>query len=225
MSDRYIPEDISKKVRLMHFFECAWCCTRLTERHHITEFSKGGAHTVDNLILLCPNCHTQVHKKEIKLEELVKRQSTHSRGDRIEGTVNFNLKNANFRIGGSHCRNVPILLMYKKEPIIELKQQNGEFLLSMRFYNKNGDLIFWMSSNRYWTLYNSRITREGDLLMITSNDSHYLKIWEDAGELNFAGNNYLNGMLVDFNPDYLQLGSSRINTYTVIDCKVGIHIE
>lgn len=33
--------------------------------HHIVERSKGGSSTVDNLVLLHPNCHMQVHSREI----------------------------------------------------------------------------------------------------------------------------------------------------------------
>jgi len=32
------------------------------EKHHIYQFSEGGGHTYDNLLLACANCHVQIHK-------------------------------------------------------------------------------------------------------------------------------------------------------------------
>ncbi len=83
MRSRHIPKDIDIAVKEQHFFECAWCGQKLIERHHIVDFSKGGEHSVGNLILLCPTCHTQVHRNEISHEELMNRKSTHIKGEHI----------------------------------------------------------------------------------------------------------------------------------------------
>ncbi|UZE93516.1 MAG: HNH endonuclease [Candidatus Nealsonbacteria bacterium] len=37
------------------------------ETHHITPKHQGGIHTIDNLIVLCPNCHTLVTNKKLTL--------------------------------------------------------------------------------------------------------------------------------------------------------------
>jgi hypothetical protein len=39
--------------------------------HHITHISKGGKGTADNLIALCPNCHTLHHKGVITEESIL----------------------------------------------------------------------------------------------------------------------------------------------------------
>jgi hypothetical protein len=46
------------------------CRTLLFELHHITYVENGGKDTADNLIALCPNCHTRVHRKEIHAESV-----------------------------------------------------------------------------------------------------------------------------------------------------------
>ncbi|UKB80963.1 HNH endonuclease [Chryseobacterium sp. MEBOG07] len=147
---RHIPKPISDKVFQMHFFECAWCCEKLTERHHIEEYSKGGKHEVDNLILLCPNCHTQVHKNEISESDLLKRKSTHLKGDRLSGGIQFDINTLRVKLGNNFFENVPILIMINKENILGLQKVNNNILLNCRFYNEQGYLIFWMSANRYW---------------------------------------------------------------------------
>jgi hypothetical protein len=35
------------------------------EIHHIDEISEGGETSFDNLIVLCPNCHTRVHRESV----------------------------------------------------------------------------------------------------------------------------------------------------------------
>jgi hypothetical protein len=209
------------------FFECAWCGEKLTERHHIVEFSKGGEHTVDNLILLCPNCHTQVHKDEINLDELIKRKSTHVKDDRLSGGVQFSLAEPNLKLGNAQFRRVPILLKYKEEPIIELIKKNGEFFLTTRFYNNVGELIFWMSSNRYWTNSNFTVMSKKEELVITSDEieNNKLRIWQDAGFLSIEGSNYIKGMVLSFTPTLIRIGNNTIFSLSATDCQVGILIE
>ncbi len=226
MTSRHIPEKVSKAVKERHFFECAWCGEKLTERHHITEFAKGGEHTTENLILLCPNCHTQVHRNEISTEELIKRKSNHAKGDRLAGGVQFALKQPLVRLGKAQFRNVPILLMYREKALITIKESNGEFFISTRFYNQTGDLIFWMSSNRYWTSCDFYIqSKKNELIIINNEDeNNNLRIWQSDDALNVEGKNYIGGMLVNFNPMFIQLGTNMFYGFNATNCQVGIAI-
>lgn len=53
---------------------CCQCCgcsnTNILESHHILEKSNGGTDSPDNLLLLCPNCHTTIHLGDSNLESL-----------------------------------------------------------------------------------------------------------------------------------------------------------
>jgi len=224
MPSRHIPNEVDKAIKERHFFECAWCGEKLTERHHIIEFAKGGEHTTENLILLCPNCHTQVHRNEISTEELFKRKSNHSKGDRLSGGIQFELKQPFVRLGNANFRNVPILLMYKEEPLITLREANGEFNLNTRFYNKVGDLIFWMSSNRYWTSSDFSIqSKKNELTIINNKDeNNKLRIWQGNNVLNVEGKNYINGMLVNCTPFHVQIGTNMMYGFNATNCLVGI---
>lgn len=226
MGSRYIPINIDREIKERHFFECAWCGEKLTERHHIIEFSQGGNHTTENLILLCPNCHTQVHKNEITIKELIERKSTHAKGDRLSGGVQFEMTEPFVRLGNAQFKDVPILVMYRQEPIISLNEINHLFFLSTRFYNSKGDLIFWMSSNRYWTTSDFSIQSKKDELIIFNNEdeNNKLRIWEMNGVLNVEGKNYINGMLMDFNPFYIRIGNSKISAFSATKCTVGVAI-
>jgi hypothetical protein len=60
-----IPARIKREVLVQAHHRCAICQEPAYDIHHITEWSKGGRHTLDNLIALCPNCHRRVHRGEI----------------------------------------------------------------------------------------------------------------------------------------------------------------
>jgi hypothetical protein len=45
-------------------FNCGWNLD-ICDLHHIREQAKGGAHTHDNLVYLCPNCHRLAHKGKL----------------------------------------------------------------------------------------------------------------------------------------------------------------
>jgi hypothetical protein len=223
---RHIPSNISKEVKGKHFFECAWCGEKLTERHHIIEFSQGGKHSSENLILLCPNCHTQVHRNEINTNELLLRKSTHVKGDRISGGLHFEFNNE-IRLGNAKFIDVPVLIQYKTEPIIFISKEADNLFLSTRFYNKNNELIFWMSSNRYWT--NSIFTvisKKNELIIKNEEDNNTnLRIWQQDNVLNIEGKNYVKSLLLDFSPDYISLGDTKIIGFSATSCGVGIMIE
>ena len=46
--------------------------------HHLQYRSRGGEHTTDNLVLLCPKCHTAVHDAEIRLSGDADLRSKHT---------------------------------------------------------------------------------------------------------------------------------------------------
>ncbi len=71
---RYIPKKTDDIIRGASGFRCAWCGKYLTERHHIKPLYLGGDHSEDNLVLLCPDCHSEAGKGIISQNELIKRR-------------------------------------------------------------------------------------------------------------------------------------------------------
>ncbi|MDM1555795.1 MULTISPECIES: HNH endonuclease [Chryseobacterium] len=223
---RYIPKKIDVQVKERHFFECAWCGIKITERHHIFEFSKGGGHTTENLILLCPNCHDQVHNNEISAYDLIKRKSTHLEGDRIAHGIQFDIQEPIVRLGNATFDNVPILIRFREENIIEFKKLNDSFILNCRFYDQTGELIFWMSSNRYWCPSDFVVTSRKNQITITNekNEFNNLKFWIEDGQINLVGNIFLNGISMEFSPSFFRYGNRIIKNISMRYCNIGINI-
>jgi len=148
---RYIPRSVDKRVKEESGFRCSWCGCYLTVRHHIYPHSLGGPHSEDNLILLCPNCHTDVHSGRIHEEDLRERKTTLTgRVDRSSGILSVNKEYLRVDIGGFRCINCKNILLFNSLPLISVRNDNGYLLLSLRLFNENDRLICWMSENRWW---------------------------------------------------------------------------
>lgn len=64
-SGRYVPTDLERLLFELAGHRCTICRAPWMEVHHIDEISEGGATSFDNLIVLCPNCHTRVHHEGV----------------------------------------------------------------------------------------------------------------------------------------------------------------
>lgn len=64
-SKRYIPTPLEDLLYQLAGHRCTICSAPWLEIHHIDELSEGGRTEYDNLIVLCPNCHTRVHSENI----------------------------------------------------------------------------------------------------------------------------------------------------------------
>ena len=64
-SSRYIPTELERLLFELAGHRCTICAAPWMEIHHIDEISEGGETSFDNLIVLCPNCHTRVHREGV----------------------------------------------------------------------------------------------------------------------------------------------------------------
>lgn len=63
--ERYVPTPLMHLLYEMAGHRCTLCGAPWLEIHHIDPLGNGGETTYDNLIVLCPNCHTRVHSENI----------------------------------------------------------------------------------------------------------------------------------------------------------------
>ena len=68
-NEKSTSENLRKEVAIRFKYKCALCGWHIPrcagggcEVHHIKEVCNGGSNEINNLILLCPNCHKMVHK-------------------------------------------------------------------------------------------------------------------------------------------------------------------
>jgi hypothetical protein len=225
---RNIPPEISDKVKSRHFFECAWCGVKLFERHHIKEFHLGGEHIEENLILLCPNHHTMAHNGDISPKDLINRKSTHIKGDRLTGDFKTTIEDLKIFVNGGFAFNSPNLLIHKGNLILSIDKKNDNILEASQFYNKQGELIFWMRRNMFWSVIDIEVSApKVDFLQIKNSDeSVFLRIEKKEDYLKVKMNTYLSGDLVKFTEEAaifpngsMIVGPTLINIPTWINFK------
>lgn len=75
-SKRYIPTPLENLLFELAGHRCTLCHAPWLEIHHIEELSDGGKTEYENLIVLCPNCHTRVHADGIPSKEELRHYKT-----------------------------------------------------------------------------------------------------------------------------------------------------
>ena len=67
-------EQASLKKRILKLIDyCEYCgdtTKEILQLHHIKQVAEGGTNDIDNIIVLCPNCHSKAHRGLIKEFEL-----------------------------------------------------------------------------------------------------------------------------------------------------------
>ncbi len=67
-------EQTRLKKRILKLIDsCEYCgdtTKEILQLHHIKQVAEGGTNDIDNIIVLCPNCHTKAHRGLIKESEL-----------------------------------------------------------------------------------------------------------------------------------------------------------
>lgn len=225
---RKIPPEVSKKVKERHFFQCAWDGENVIEQHHIKYFHLGGEHTVDNLILLCRNCHKLVHDGVINKEELIKRKSTHLKDDRAPGGLRFPIKWAMCKIGGFTTHNVKRLIVSGDDEILTFEYDNGLFYLTTQFYDIDGNLIFWMHKNKYWAPSNFKVTsipNQSLEIVDTQNKNHYLKMEYANDQVEVQARCYLQGKLLTITPELYSYRGLTVRNSTANVMYTAIHVN
>jgi hypothetical protein len=165
--------------------------------------------------------------------ELLERKSTHLRGDRDEGSISLNQVSPHFALAKGQFYNTPVLVRIGGVPLFSYRVNPGkEILLSVRIYNKEGDLIFWMADNRYWTPSDITVTRRARSLEIVNESLGitYFKLYPEityASEtfLRLESQGYINGVLFAITPDKFFLNKNAVGTFSISNCGVGISMD
>ena len=90
-----------------------------------------------------------------------------------------------------------------------MEQINNEYFLNCRFYSKKGDLVFWMSKNRYFAPKSFNILMKDKSIEITNSidKSYYLKIWQIGDYFCLLVSNYHRGNTMSIDSEKINLAA------------------
>jgi len=63
---------IKKRGDKIECAACGYSNEKILVTHHIVPISEGGTNRLDNIVLLCPTCHTEIHSEKYKDEVINK---------------------------------------------------------------------------------------------------------------------------------------------------------
>lgn len=218
---RYIKKTERDKLDKSSNFKCAWCGVNLMERHHIVQYSDGGQNIADNLILLCPNCHTLVHQGKISKDELLKRRKVVSgEVDRGSGCLSIHNK-CKLLIGGNTFIGTPKILNHNGENLIRVNVENSNLYLSLRLYDKKRNVICWMEDNKWWVeneeIFDFKYTKNTFKVECSNDININIDIIPDDDIVIISGTLYLNGYLLKFYKNDIKYFDERYpNQYSII---------
>lgn len=218
---RYVKKVERVKIDISSNFKCAWYGINLMERHHIESFSEGGENSAENLILLCPKCHTLEQQGKISAEELSQRKKKLSgEVDRCSGFLALN-KEYIFNLGGNTFIDTPNIINHNGENLFRIKVENNNLLISLRIYDEKMNLICWMEDNKWWVeneeIFNFSYSLKD--FSVQSKDKGVqicIEIEEDL--INVYGSLYLNGYILKFDDRKIEyfnaLNPQQLSTFS-----------
>lgn len=140
------PNDYYNILRKKANFGCAKCGVPLVNIHHIEGYLD--KHKLEELILLCRDHHEDADSEKITKEELYRLKKNPYNSEKVHHAFNIPVsENVVIHIGGNECINVHIPLQLYGESIISTRLEEGQFLLSARFRDKDDNLRLEIREN------------------------------------------------------------------------------
>jgi HNH endonuclease len=145
-----IPESIKRQVRQNSFFGCVICGMPFYEYEHIEEYSVVQEHTVDNIILLCPNHHSSKTTHKLSKERLIHGQKKPYNSQKPNTTpykiepskkIDVNL-GTNSCLGWDHAKyNEHHVIWINGQSFFTLHSDDGWLSTSLRITDQNGVIL------------------------------------------------------------------------------------
>jgi len=169
-----IPEGIKRQVRQKCFFGCAICGMPFYEYEHIEEYAQVQEHTIDNIILLCPNHHAAKTTKKLSKERLLHAQKNPYNSQKDFSSV------------------------FQIEPSANIEVKLGSNVFTWTLSDIPFHYICWVNGESYFTLHNDsgwlsftiKLTNDkGDEKLIIDNGE--MKVSTSIFDFSYVGQNVI----------------------------------
>lgn len=152
---RDIPDDIRRRVRQACRGGCAICGSPIGQYEHIDpEFRDAREHKPEGITYLCGGCHEKVTRGHIDKQtvERARRDPWLTRHDRPKYPYAFNITSSapSIWVGPGRVIGYATIIEVDRVPLLSLEPpefEDGPFLVSARFSDEDGELIFAIEKN------------------------------------------------------------------------------
>jgi hypothetical protein len=209
---RNAPAEVKRQLRQEAFFGCAFCGNPLLENAHIIEYSLTKEFPVEDMVALCPICHTEAdlakYPKQVyrdaKLNPYNKKKSTVGKRFVIYG------ENMVVNLGSCKFTNVETVLQINNFNLISIRRLNGLYLsLDVTLFDRLQRLLakindnYWQVDRRYfWDIE----YKPQHLTLRNAPRDITFEIQINNNEVFIRGKIFFNGFLVNITSNILTIG-------------------
>ena len=232
-----IPKKMKYEVRKAAYFGCVRCGCPIIHHHHIVPWHIVEKHEIENLVALCPTCHTKIHAGSYTNEKLLEdiRNPFNKRHGKIIDNFYLNkLADITLILGGSSFSNIEDVITVSGQRLVYFNvDDQGRALLNAWFYDIKGNLVARVVDNEWITFLRPEIwdvVYTGGKLSINSKEnSVFLELETKGSTLVINANMYYRGCTIKADSEKIILDTPTMKgiefrNMNITGCKSGIVI-
>ncbi len=229
------PIEYYQILRKQANFGCAVCGIPIMKVHHIEPYRKVKKHELNNLILLCKEHHKLADSGMISKSELYKLKAHPFNSESVKHYFSLNARQMIVNISTYVSIDVPVPLSIKGKPVISLKKEEENILLSLFMENRYGyrvleirDNIWEGRTDLFDVWYSVDKDHEVERLTIKmQKDEPFTSIKIENEQIYILGRFYSQGHIIEAREDGIFKMDERLTLQNVIvkNAKTGININ
>jgi len=225
---RNAPADVKRQLRQEAFFGCAMCGNPLLENAHIIKFSISKQFPVEDMVSLCPDCHTEADQGDYPEEAYRRAKQNPFNKDKSKVGKKFMVSSKDMivNIGSNRFINTETILRVNDFDLISIKRVDDFFLsLDVNLFDKYQNWIALINEN-YWLVDRNYFWdieyKAQHLILRNAPRDITFEIQITNEEVFIRGKMYFNGSLIDITPSHVKIGQFMIAGMTMRNAGVGI---
>lgn len=202
-------EALDRQLRKEANFGCVICGCPILDNAHVIAVNEDGEFIAENMISLCPTCHSRVHAGNISQELLRESKKNPHNIQMVQDRFIIEAKELVVNLGSTRFVNVHRILVVNDFDIITIDRENNNVNLNVNFFDATNTFVGAIMNNEWkvdttltWDIkYKSR-----HLIIRNEKRNILLEIRLVPGELIIKGRLYYLGDPVRIEDDGVWLG-------------------
>lgn len=211
------PEPVRRRLRQEAFFGCARCGNPIIEYHHIVPWHEEKHFRPEDMVALCPTCHTLVGKQPRRSAYNLKNRPHNASTNRLNGYLATDEDKPTVAIGSNlfiNCRDIVKFFGY---PVLRYEIGDGQRLLSLSTYDPHGrpEVIIERNEVLIWndTFYDILFSIDRLILKRRKRKDTHIEIDLRKDAIGISGRLSILGIQVDMDKIALQVSTEDAYLY------------
>ena len=145
---RYIPSEQRRALRKEVCFCCPVCGSPLLEYHHIIPWAKIKEHVIENMIALCPGCHSLADNATYSKSLLYQLKKAGKNSPGWKNSIRFYSEKFYLQVGNITFEKPHNILEIDNNPLLSIEySEDNNIILNTVFYDSNNQEILSVRDN------------------------------------------------------------------------------